>query len=233
MSAFAIEEIQRPLRLGELLTATVRIYSGRGWAFALLGLVPACALIVQWAFGWLPGLAALAISFSAVYAVIVRLVAGDAVAAAARRAILAAPVLIVLALVVAVPFYLGGIYFIFLVFSALWLGLTAFAIPAAMVEEPQQPGLTGRLLHALRRTTSLARVEYMHAVGVAAALIGIYVVLGIVLAIAIHSASDLEQVWAIAAAQVPLAPFFFIGLSVLYFDQQARLAEARGAPKRR
>jgi hypothetical protein len=168
-----------------------------------------------------------------VFGTVARLVAGDGVAAALRATLTAVPVLLVLALVVAVPFYLSGFGLVLLVFSALWLGLTSFAIPAAMIEQPSAPGFGARLTHALQRTTLLARVEYWHAVGVAAALIIIYVLIGIVLAVILDGAADLDQRWALAVAQVPLAPFFFIGLSVLYFDQRARALESAGTSRRR
>jgi hypothetical protein len=232
VTAFAIEEIQRPLRLGELLAASARIYSNRGWAFVVLGFLQAGTIVAAEYLRVAGAIGVSALAFALELAVVTRLVSGDAFDAALARAARLWPVLIVLALVVGVPFYVGGgLWFVLLVFSALWLGLTGFAIPAAVVEQPPDTSVPGRVAHSLRRTTSLARVEYWHAVGVIAALLVIYILLGIVLAIAIHGASGLDQTWALAVSQVPLAPFFFIGLSVLYFDQRARSLESAG-PRR-
>jgi hypothetical protein len=232
VSTLALPEIQRPLKLGELLAATVKIYSGRGWTYAPLGVIQGLALVLS---EWIPVAAAVAIyaaAFTLTFALVARLVAGDALGTAARRTLGSAGVLAALALVVGVPFVLGSTQLLLLVFSALWLGLTSFAIPAAMVERAPDAGFPGRLSYVLRRTTTLARTEYWHAVGIAAALIVIYILLGIVLAIAIQGASGLDQRWSLAATQVPLAPFFFIGLSVLYFEQRARAGEGGQAASR-
>ena len=232
MSTLALPEIQRPLKLGELLAASAKIYSGRGWTYVPLGAIQGAALVVS---EWIPTAAAIAIyaiAFTLTFALVSRLVAGDALADAARRVLSSSPVLAALALVVGVPFVLGSTQLLLLVFSALWLGLTSFAIPAAMVERAADGSFPGRLAYVLRRTTTLARAEYWHAVGIAAALIVIYVLVGIVLAIAIGGASGLDQRWSLAAAQVPLAPFFFIGLCVLYFEQRARAGDGVQAPPR-
>jgi hypothetical protein len=238
VTAVALDEIQRPLRLGELLRASMKIYSTRGWTYALLGIVPAALYLVgdtlpSNATGVVGSIAIASLGFVLVFGTIARLVAGDGVVAALRAMVTSLPVLLVLGLVVAVPFYISGFGLVLLVFSALWLGLTSFAIPAAMIEQVDEPGIGPRLVHALQRTTLLARVEYWHAVGVAATLIIIYVLIGVVLAVVLDGAADLNQRWALAVAQVPLAPFFYIGLSVLYFDQRARALESRGISRRR
>jgi hypothetical protein len=55
----------------------------------------------------------------------------------------------------------------------------------------------------------------------------ITLLIGVVLAIALFNFAENGQIAAIAISQIVLSPFFFIGLSVLYFEQQAR-AEAKG-----
>ncbi len=225
--------IDRPLRVGELLATAVRIFNGRAWAFLGLGLVQAVALVAAAVAPVAAGLAILAAAFAASFAATVRLVAGDPLGEALRRTAVAAPVLAVLAFVVAVPFYLGSAWMLLLVFSVGWIGLTAFAIPAAMVEEPKEPGWLGGVTHALRRTLALARIEYLHAVGVAATLVIVYIVVGILLAVVLVDFADNGRIAAQAIAQIVLAPFFFIGLSVLYFEQGARALEAAGRPGKR
>jgi hypothetical protein len=235
VTSVALEEIQRPLKLGELLAASMKIYSARGWAFVPLGAIQGAAIVAVDALSFESNLtefvvavALYALTFTLTFALVARLVTGDSVGVAATRTLEAAPALLALAVVVGVPFALGGTQLILLVFSALWLGLTSFAVPGALIDAPRDNAQ--RLTRALQQTTALARVEYWHAAGIASALLVIYVVLAIPLAIVLAGAADLNRVWALAVAQVPLAPFFFIGLTVLYYDQRARareLTEAR------
>ena len=42
----ALEDIQRPLKLGELLAASMKIYSSRGWAFVPLGAIQGAAIVI-------------------------------------------------------------------------------------------------------------------------------------------------------------------------------------------
>jgi hypothetical protein len=231
VSIFALDEVQRPLKLGELIAASMKIYAARGWTFVPLGAIQAGAILAVDSLPFAPALAVSAGAFTLAFALIVRLVTGDPFEAAARRTLTAVPVLAALGFVVAVPFVLASSQLLLLVFSALWLGLTAFAIPAAMVDTAPRSGVD-RVLHALRATTTLARAEYFHGVGVAAALLVIYVLLSGPLAVLLEEAADLDRDWARAVAQVPLAPFFFIGLSVLYFEQRARVTGGRPPARR-
>ena len=63
-----------------------------------------------------------------------------------------------------------------------------------------------------------------------AALVLVYVVLGNYLALALVGIADNGAVAAFLLVQVVLAPFFFIGLAVLYFEQRARALSSRGRP---
>ena len=230
----AAPELDRPLRLGEVLAAAIRVFNARPWPFLALGVLEAVVFLVANTVHIAAGLALLAVSFAAAYAVAVRLVAGDGFAPAWQRAAAATPVLLALAFIVAVPFYLGlAVGLLLLLFSAAWLGLTAFAIPALMVEEPRERGWVGATTYALRRTRQLAAAEYVHALGVSAALMVVYVLVGIALAVALGSYADNSRLVAQALAQIVLTPFFFIGLTVLYFDQNARALESIGTPGKR
>ena len=53
----------------------------------------------------------------------------------------------------------------------------------------------------------------------------------VILSLALFSFAENGRVAALAISQVVLSPFFFIGLSVLYFDQQAR-GEVKGSVRR-
>jgi hypothetical protein len=136
------------------------------------------------------------------------------------------PVLAILTLIVAVPFALAVGFLLLLIFAVLWLALSGFSIPVAMLErEADGSGAFGRLSHALDRSLQLARAEYLHAAGVAAALVLIYLVFGILIGGALTGFADNSETAAVALVQLVLSPFFFLGLSVLYFEQRARVAE--------
>ena len=81
-----------------------------------------------------------------------------------------------------------------------------------------------RIAYSLLRSIRLARAEYLHALGVIAALLMIYLLIGIVLGVALVGFAENGEVIAAALVQVVLAPFFFLGLSILYFEQRARPA---------
>lgn len=221
-------DIDRPLRTGELIAATLQIYGARALPYLTMGLLQAGALIAT---VWLPfvgDLLVVALAFGVAFAAVARLVAGDPFETALRRALESLPIVLTLGLVVGIPFSLASSFLIFLILAAAWLGVSAFAIPVAMIEQPEEEGFSARLAYALRRTVELARVEYVHAFGVAALLIVITLLVGIVLAVALFSFAENGRIAATALSQIVLSPFFFIGLSVLYFDQRAR-AEAKGS----
>ena len=128
-----------------------------------------------------------------------------------------------LAVVVAVPFALAVTQLFLLLLAVAWLGLMGFSIPVAMLErDPEATSWFDGVAFTLSRSVSLARAEYLHAVGIAAALVLLYIVLGIVLATALVGFADNGREIAIAITQVLLAPLFFLGLSVLYFEQKVR-----------
>jgi hypothetical protein len=230
----AVAELNRPLRLGEVLAGAVKVFNARPWPFLALGVLEAGVFLLANAVPVAAGIGVLTVSFAVAFGVVVRLVAGDGFAPAWQRVAAAAPVLLALSFVVAVPFYLGlALGLLLLVFSAAWLGLTAFAIPAVMVEQPREPGWIAATTYALRRTRQLAATEYVHALGVSAVLMIIYVLVGIALAVALGSYADNSRLVAQALAQIVLTPFFFIGLTVLYFDQCARALESVGKPGKR
>jgi hypothetical protein len=122
-----------------------------------------------------------------------------------------------------VPFALAVTQLFLLLLAVAWLGLMGFSIPVAMLErDPEATRWFDGVAYTLTRSVSLARVEYLHAVGIAAALVLLYIVLGIVLATALVGFADNGREIAIAITQVLLAPLFFLGLSVLYFEQKVR-----------
>jgi hypothetical protein len=224
--------VDRPLALSELLAEAVRLYGHRFAAAIGLGLPTGAAFLATLATPLALDIVIIAIAFTGSYAAAARLTAGDPFWEAWAQAGLRAPTLAALAVVVAVPFAVAVTQLFLLVPAVGWLGLMGFSIPVAMLE--RDPGATTwfqRVGFTLSRSVSLARVEFLHAIGIAAALFLVNVVLGIVLASALAGFADNGREVAIAIAQVILAPLFFIGLSVLYFEQKARALSSRPSAK--
>lgn len=221
--------VDRPLGLGEILAETVRLYGERFWAAVGLGLPSAGAFaVVLWAHAALD-VVVLSLAFALTYAAAARVAAGDRIAEAWGQVAVRLPTLLVLMLVVAVPFALAVGQLYLLLVAVAWLGLTGFAIPVAMLErDPEAKDWFARLGYTLYRSFALARAEYLHAVGVAAALVITYVLLyGVLVAALVGFGENGRGVAGIIATGV-LAPFFFLGLSVLYFEQRARAARDGG-----
>src|SRR6188508_438829 len=216
--------VDRPLKLGELLAEAVRLYGERLWAVAGVGLFLAGALLLASLLGHL--LVVIAIVAPAVtvsYSVAVRLALGDPAREAWAQAGLRAPILAPLTVVVSVPFVLGIVDVLILFFSVAWLSFVGLAIPVAMIERaPEATSWFGRIGYALTRSTDLVRVEFLHVLGVSAALVLIYALLGPLLAVLLTGFADNGSLAASVIANGVLGPFFFLGLSMLYFEQRAR-----------
>jgi hypothetical protein len=224
--------VDRPLALSELLAEAVRLYGHRFAAAIGLGLPTGAAFLATLVAPLALDIVIVAVVFTASYAAAARLTAGDPFREAWAQAGLRAPILAVLAVVVAVPFAVAVTQLFLLVPAVAWLGLMGFSIPVAMLEQdPQAMNLFERVGFTLSRSFTLARVELLHAIGIAAALFLVDVVLGIVLASALVGFADNGREIAIAIAQVLLAPLFFIGLSVLYFEQKVRALSSRPSAK--
>lgn len=216
--------VDRPLRLGELLAQTVHLYGERFRAVVGLGLVLAGSFAVADIIGHLIAFVAVAaLAFTGAYAAAARIVAGDRFAEAWAQVGLRVPVLLVLSLVVAVPFVLGRIDPVLFIFAVAWLAFVGLSIPVAMLErDPEATSWYGRLGFALSRSVGLARAEYWHALGVVAALVILYLVLGPLLAVLLVGFANNGRFAAITIANAVIGPFFFFGLTVFYFEQRAR-----------
>jgi hypothetical protein len=222
--------VDRPLALSELLAEAVRLYGHRFTAAIGLGLPTGAAFLATLATPLALDIVILAIVFTASYAAAARLTAGDPFWEAWAQIGVRLPTLAVLAVVVAVPFAVAVTQLFLLVPAVAWLGVMGFSIPVAMLEQdPHARNWFERVGFTLSRSFMLARVELLHAIGIAAALFLVDVVLGIVLASALVGFADNGREIAVAIAQVILAPLFFLGLSVLYFEQKVRALSSRPA----
>jgi hypothetical protein len=221
--------IDRPLGLSELLAETIRLYGHRFGAAIGLGIPTGAAFLATLRLPTALDVALLALVFTLSFAAAARLSAGDPLTEAWAQVGLRLPVLLVLAVVVAVPFVLAVTQLYLVLLGVAWLGLMCFSIPVAMFERgPDARNWLDQVGFALSRSVSLARVEYLHALGIAAALVLVYIVLGIVLAATLVGFAENGRVVAAAIAQVVLAPVFYLGLSVLYFEQKVREVAPRG-----
>jgi hypothetical protein len=216
--------VDRPLNLGEVLAETVRLYGERAAAALGLGGVVAGALYLALVVDHIVVfVAVLAVVFTLGYGAAARLVHGDAFSEAWAQVLARAPVLAVLTVVVSVPFAIGRIDPFLFVFAVLWLAFSGYSIPVAVLERADDATTwTGRLGFALWRSVRLARAEYLHSLGVTAVLAVSYFLLSAILAGLLSGFGENSDRVAAVLSQVVLAPFLFLGLSVLYFDQRAR-----------
>ena len=224
--------IDRPLGLTELLAETVRLYGQRIWAVVVMGLVLAGALVAASLIGHLlVEVAIVSPLVTACYAVATRIALGDPATEAWAQVGVRLPALLVLTIVVSVPFVLGIVDVVILIFSVAWLAFVGLSIPVAMAEQP--PGGAnwyGLVAYSITRGSDLARAEYLHVVGICAALTLIYAILGPVLAVLLTGFADNGTLAASAISSGVIGPFFFLGLSLLYFEQKARAGRSRSDP---
>jgi hypothetical protein len=227
---FVSAHLDRPLRLGEVLAEAIRIYGARPWAALGVGAFVGAMLLLGALTGHIVGfVAAISVAFTLAFGVSARLVSGDGFREAWAQTIVRSPVLLPLTVVVALPFTLGRIDPLLLLFAVAWLAVSGFSIPVAMLERsPGGDSWFQRLGFSLQRSLHLSRTEYLHALGVAATLVMIYVFFGQLLVALLHGFADNGGLAATALVQIVLAPFFFLGLSVLYFEQKARAVSSPG-----
>jgi hypothetical protein len=216
---------ERPLTLSEVLSETVTIYTRRPWAAIGLGLVVGGSRLLTELTPDLLDILLVALALTAVFAATARLVAGDTFVEAWAQVALRSPVLLVLTFVVTVPALIAIPIFYLFIIGALWVALMGFSIPVTMLErDPDVTNAFDRIAYALLRSIRLARAEYLHALGVIAALLMIYLVFAFALGAALIGFADNGVLVAALLVRVVLAPFFFIGLAVLYYEQRARAA---------
>jgi len=227
--------VERPLSVGEVFVETTRVYGDRLWAAFALGALSAIAFVVGVVVHPIVLVLGIAVAVTVGWAGATRVVAGDGLLEALGQVVVRAPLLLVFTVVATLPFALiltqnvVVTFAIHILFAVAWLAATGFAIPVAMVERAPEDERGMHLLGwVLRRSLSLARAEYVHAVGVIAALAIVYALLYVVLFGALRGFAEQVEEIAAALAQAVLAPFLFLGLAVLYFEQRARVSSRGG-----
>jgi hypothetical protein len=131
---------------------------------------------------------------------------GDAIAVVAGLAVLVPAV-----------FLLAFLNIFGLLPAVIWLGLSGFVVPVAVIER--------RL--SWRRAYRLARVDLIHAVGSLATLAIVGLLTGYVIFFTLRSAGTAALQAAAFLSVLVIAPLLFLGAALLYFDQAARVPTRR------
>ncbi len=198
--------------VGQLIAESIRVYGARFWATIPLGL-PFVGLdvasfghsvrvqtLLLWAFGPL-------LTAAYVYAC--------ALTAAERPTWRALASAYLTGLIVFVPFPV--LLRLYVLPGLALFGLLGLAVPAAVYE---QLGVR----EALRRGRQLGRADVVHAIGGMATLALVYGVSRYALLVLLHTQGSQAQNVAVVLADLVLSPLLFIGATLLYLDQAARVA---------
>ena len=197
--------------IGQLVAESIRLYGSRFWAVIPLG-VPLAAehastinqstavqTLLLWAFGPL---------WTAGYVYACTLTSDER---PPRRVLVSA---YLAGLIVFLPF---PILLRFYVLPAIALfGLLGLAVPAAVYE---RLGVRA----ALRRGWQLGRADVVHAIGGMATLALVYGISRLALLVLLHTQAEQTQNVAGVLADLVLSPLLFIGATLLYVDQAARV----------
>ncbi len=100
--------------------------------------------------------------------------------------------------------------------AVLWLGLAGLAVPAGIREGTTFTG-------SLRRGVELGKADYLHSAGSLATLVVLFFLVRAGLALVLEAQADNTVRTAIFLSDLVLAPLLFLGGSILYVDQKARL----------
>jgi hypothetical protein len=104
----------------------------------------------------------------------------------------------------------------FALLLAAYLAFVGLAVPVAVVEEKGP-------VDSVRRAVTLARADYVHALGSLAALVLVFFLSRQVLVALLHGQADEAVRVAAFLADLVLAPVMLLGAAVLYQDQAARV----------
>jgi hypothetical protein len=198
--------------VGQLVAESIRIY-GEKFVRCLVAGVPAAALTVvgvhvsrRLALALTPTLYGAVLSLAYVYTATVVLERRPPF-----RRLVVAWVAGWLAFVPA-PFLLLG----FVLPAVAWLAAVGLVVPVLVVED-------AGVVAAFRRAWRLARADYVHALGSLATLAIVVLLTQGVLAFLIRGAANEALETAFALSSLVISPLVFVGASLLYVDQAARV----------
>lgn len=212
----ATRELPPPLppaqrTIGQLIAEAIRLYGARFVHAVPLGIVVAAVNQAAVDAGRVEtGLVLLAAAplFTLCFAYASQLAAGVRASLRSWLVALAVGILVWIPAALLLPWFaLAGV---------VWLALFGLAVPAAIVEGTSFIG-------SLRRGFALGRADFLHSAGSLAALVVLFVLTRVMLALVLESQADNTVRAAIFLADVVLAPLLFLGSGILYGDQAARL----------
>jgi hypothetical protein len=197
---------ERPV--GQLVGESIKLYGRRFWRALALGFPPALWAALPTLFDDTPlflftpllGAPLLALSFV------------GAIALAATGPIRVAPALLAATLIF-VPFQFLLVFFVLP--ALVWFASVGLAVPVLAQEEVG-------FGTAFRRAFTLARADFVHALGSLAALTIVAFVSATLMAFLLRDFGDQARTAAVVIAAVVISPLFFLGCALLYFDQVAR-----------
>ena len=206
--------------MGQLVAEATRLYGQRFWPSLALGIGPA---LVGIGVTLVPGLSQLvfvltagSLLLTASYIGAIVLTTGSTLT---RRSLLTAVAAGVLAFL-PVPFLAS----VFILPAVAWLALFGLAVPVAVIEKRGLRGSFGRSL-------TLARADPIHAVGGLATLAIVGLLTSFVLFFVLRGQGEATLAAAAFLSVLVISPLLFLGASLLYFDQEARVRSAK--PTRR
>ena len=200
--------------VGQLVAEAVRFYGSRFWPSLALGIGPAILVVALAPLTQLERLVLLvtagALLVTASYVAVCALVAGrrpgSLPLAFATGVLVFAPVP-----VLTTAFVLPALA---------WLAFLGFAVPAVLLE-----GCGFRA--AFRRSITLARADYAHALGSLATLVIVVFLCQGVLFFVLRGAGEAAIAVAGFLASLVISPLLFLGSALLYYDQAARVRSSK------
>jgi hypothetical protein len=197
---------------GQLVAEAMRLYGRRFVRALLLGAGPLLVVLAVNALSRTAGLLFLATGgaflFTISYVQAVRLAAD---LRPDRRPLLVALAIGVLVFA-PVPFLTATL----ILPGIIWLAFFGLAVPVALIER------TG-FRQSLRRSITLARADFVHALGSLAALVIVAFLSAVTLAFLLGQFGEQSRELAALIPLFVVSPLVFLGSALLYFDQQARL----------
>jgi hypothetical protein len=114
---------------------------------------------------------------------------------------------------------------LFILPAVAWLALVGLVVPVIVVERLQFRAAFGRAV-------TIARADYVHALGSLATLALTYFVTRLSLFFLLRGGSGTAERTAAVLADLVISPLLFLGAALLYFDQVARVGSAPRSRRR-
>jgi hypothetical protein len=206
--------------IGQLVAESIRFYGDRFWVALPLGLP--LALTFQVIAGQDPEVQ-IPVLWAAAPLLTVSYIGASALVSGARLTRRSALTAFVAGLIVFLP--APVLLRLFLLPAVAWLALFGLVVPVAVIER------TG-FRETFVRARQLALADYVHALGSLATLTIVFYVSVLMLGVLLHGQGDQAIRIAAFLAHTVVSPLLFLGTSLIYYDQAARVG-SRGRRGRR